>query len=126
MVTNPGETFDSTIAGTLLFRQSEDDEHIRIFGSLHMDVGLVELDEGQFKEWRGMGITENAFDGSECDNNGEIYNPFGAEYSNLNSAKFSGVDGGACYHYGRDDTQTTLWGDNSVLGRSVSLYESTV
>ena len=60
MVSNPAEA-DTTIAGTILFRQRENEETIHIFGSLHMDAELVEVDEGRFGEWRGMAITENEF-----------------------------------------------------------------
>ena len=62
----------------------------------------------------------------DCDANGDPYNPFGdaAEYLNLGRARF-GTNGNVCYRH-KDDAQTTLWGDNSVLGRSVSLYETDV
>ena len=124
MVANPADDPISSIGGVLLFKQGENEEEIRVFGSLFMDVADVELDEGKFGEWRGMAVTENAFDGVDCDNNGEIYNPFEAEYLNLKPARF-GSNGNACYRH-KEDTQTTLWGENSVIGKSVSLYEENV
>ena len=90
-----------------------------------MDVADVQLNEGLQIEERALAITENHFDGVDCDNNGETYNPFEAEYSNLSSAKFRASTGGGCYRH-KDDTQTTLWGENSVIGKSVSVYEENV
>ena len=112
---NPADP--SSISGLFLLDQADADSMIKVKG--RVDLGAENEDT------RALAITENAFDMYDCDNNGDIFNPFTAadatvSYDSLRDILFA-ADGIGYYEH--RDKLTTLFDDDSVLGRSISLYE---
>ena len=123
MESNPGNLLYEDTSGIFLFRQRGEEGHMRVYG--RACLGYEELGE---VERRGLAITTNAYDddADNCNNNGAVFNPFTQEegtrpYNNLRDIEF-GEDGLGIYRH--RDNKTTLFGENSIAGRSMSLYES--
>ena len=116
---NPTEEDTEDISGLFIFQQRSEDTSIRVYG--RACLGYEEIGE---LDTRALAITTNAYDYATCNNNGAVYNPFvvadpTSDYDNLRDMDF-GVDGLGRYRHG--DRMTTLYGDNSILNRSMSLY----
>lgn len=87
---------------------------------MHVE-GALQLEDGSAEGRRYMGITANA-NADTCADQGALW-PFtgaaGAHLSALQKADF-GIDGGADYE--SNLPLASLFGANSVIGRSVSLF----
>ena len=106
------------VSGMILFAQSEG-SCMRAFGQLTVNDGSIDLEAEETDEiWRSLAITENAFDGQNCDNNGGVFDPH-ESYMGLQDICFDKTGAGGYFH--RDD-QLTLCGDETIIGRSVSFY----
>ena len=116
---NPADP--NSVSGLFLFECSED-KQLKVKG--RVDLGYAEGEQAE-GDLRALAITTRAYDGLDCGLNGDIYNPFteadpAAMYDSLRDIVF-GADGVGYYEH--RDGLTTLYGDNSVIGRSISLYE---
>ena len=109
---NPADP--NSVSGMFLFEQFSEDARIKVLG--RVDLGAAG------EEARALAVTENSYDGLDCGLNGDIFNPFTPEedYESLRDMVF-GADGVGYYEH--RDCHTTLFGDNSIIGRSVSMYE---
>lgn len=109
---NPADP--NSVSGMFLFEQWGEDARIKVLG--RVDLGA----DGE--DVRALAVTENSYDGLDCGLNGDIFNPFTPEedYESLRDMVF-GADGVGYYEH--RDCKTTLFGDNSIIGRSVSMFE---
>ena len=94
---------------------------MRSMGVFSMFERNVEPEEDCVTEKRYQGITENAVEGT-CENLGRLW-PFGAEGveqdHTLKKLRF-GDDGYAMHH--QKDSPASLFGPNSIIGRSYSIF----
>ena len=99
----------------------EEGEGMRSMGVVSMYAENVEPEEDLQNEKRYQGITENAVE-ETCENPGTFW-PFGAEgvrpAHTLKKLRFR--DDGYAMHY-QKDSPASLFGDNSIIGRSLSIF----
>ena len=108
---------DDSLTGTLFFWQHERGP-MHVKGHLLMDAADVVVEEGTETEARYMGISANASDGT-CLDLGALWPFEGEAVDTLQPALFD-VEGYA--EYSSNSRLASLFGDDAVFGRSVSLF----